>query len=208
MTAFVVFIIIACILLLLFIPLHLYIDYNGKEVRLCLRYLFVKVQLLPQKKKKKPEKKKEPMKKPAPKKQEPEKESFIKRLVKANGIGGVIDILKEAVEILNQLLGSITKHILIKKLKINIVTGGDDAANTAMNFGYACNAVYPALGTISALTKLCCVPDVKVHPDFDSKKSEAALFASTAIRPIFVIIPVIVEGIKALKLYFKVNETL
>lgn len=208
MTAFaIILIIIAFLLLLLLIPVHFYIDYNGENVKLKIRYLFFKIQLYPKKKKKKEKKKKskkrQPAQKPVSEKEKLKKESIISRLVKVHGVGGVKDILLEGIDILKEFLNMTTRHILIKKLNINIVTGGDDAAAAAMNFGYACDSIYPALGVLSGIVKLHCIPKIEISADFYSKKSSALLYADTAIRPLFVIAAVIIKGIKALKLYSK-----
>ena len=119
------------------------------------------------------------------------------------GVKGLISILKEALSILKQFLEDFTKHILVRRLTINIVTGGEDAAASAMNFGYVCDAVYPAIGALSGLVTLCRVPEVEVKPDFYSKSSRATLYAHIAVRPAFVIAAVVTKGIKALKLYMR-----
>ncbi len=207
MAAFaIILIIIAFLLLLLLIPVHFYIDYNGENVKLKIRYLLFKIQLYPKKKKKEKKKKlkkKQPAQKPVSEKEKVKKGSMISRLVKVHGVGGVKDILLEGIDILKEFLNMTTRHILIKKLNINIVTGGDDAAAAAMNFGYACDSIYPALGVLSGIVKLYCIPKIEISADFYSKKSSALLYADTAIRPLFVIAAVIIKGIKALKLYSK-----
>ena len=62
----IILIVIAVLVVLLLIPLNVYIDYDGKTVRLWLRYLFVKIPIMP-----KPEKKKKTKKFQKP--QKPEK---------------------------------------------------------------------------------------------------------------------------------------
>lgn len=200
MTALIVIlIIIAAVAVLLFIPLNLYISYSESKTLVWLRYLFIKYKLYPEKQKKE---KKEPAAKRA-ESEKKSKESFFKKLVKVQGVKGLISILKEALSILKQFLEDFTKHILVRRLTINIVTGGEDAAASAMNFGYVCDAVYPAIGALSGLVTLCRVPEVEVKPDFYSKSSRATLYAHIAVRPAFIIAAVVTKGIKALKLYMR-----
>ena len=207
MTALIVIlIIIAAVAVLLFIPLNLYISYSESKTLVWLRYLFIKYKLYPEKQKKKKKEKKEPAAKRAESEKKP-KESFFKKLVKVQGVKGLISILKEALSILKQFLEDFTKHILVRRLTINIVTGGEDAAASAMNFGYVCDAVYPAIGALSGLVTLCRVPEVEVKPDFYSKSSRATLYAHIAVRPAFVIAAVVTKGIKALKLYMRVTAS-
>lgn len=210
MTALIIILsIIASIFLLLLIPVNLYIDYNEEKTKVWLRYLFVKFYLAPQKEKKKkdkkPKKKKKTEKKPeTKKKEEKKKESPFSSLFNADN---AIDILKSVITIIRDFSGHIRTHIQIKKLVISITTGGNDAADVAMNFGYICNVVYPLLGTLSGIVSVRNIPDVNISADFDSKKSKSKLYTVISLRPIIALNALIVYGIKALKLYIKTTAS-
>ena len=69
MTGFIIFlIIIAVIFLLLIIPVNLYVEYDGENTSLKVRYAFIKIKILPQseKKKKSPKKSSDKKKKSKP----------------------------------------------------------------------------------------------------------------------------------------------
>lgn len=135
-------------LLLLLIPVHLDIEYDG-ELRVNVRYLFIKYPLYPPrpKKEKKPKKKKE---KPEEKKEKPKKENAAVKFVREHGIDAVIEILKAVVDIIKNLLGSTSRHLVIDKLVINAIIVGSDSADTALKYAYACSAVYPMVSFLKS----------------------------------------------------------
>lgn len=211
MTALIIIsIIIAFIILLLLIPVNFYIEYNGEITKIKLRYLFLKFSLMPKpekkKKKQRKQKKKKTPKEPKQeeKKKKDESESTFSKIFKEQGVSGVINILREILDIIKGFLSDVSKHILIKKFKIDISAGGNDAFDTAMNFGYICDGVYPLIGTLSALVTFCRIPDINIGADFDSKISSASLFTQIAVRPLFLIKALIFYVFKAFKLYMKI----
>lgn len=58
----------------------------------------------------------------------------------------ISSLIKEIVEILNR--------VTIKKFHIDILTTGEDAAKTALNYGGCCVAVYPICGFINSKFKV------------------------------------------------------
>lgn len=209
MTALIIILsIIAFILLLLIIPVSIYIDYNGENIKIWLRYLFIKFQLIPQKEKK--EKKKKPKKKSEKnpkneKKEEKEKENPFLNFIEAQGISGVVDILKSIINIVKDFLNYIRTHILIKKLIVNITVAGENAADTAIDFGNTCSMIYPLLGTLSGIVTVCDIPDVNISADYNSKKSKTKLYTVIAVRPIMLLCALVIYGVKAMMLYIKIT---
>lgn len=213
MTALIIIsIIVAFIILLLLIPINLYIEYDGENVSVKLRYMFLNFSLKPGSQKKKQKKEKNTRKKNNEKpkddeKEEKESESPFSNIFETHGVSGVLEILKEILNILRDFSNDVRKHILIRKLKITISAGGKDAFDVAMNFGYICNGVYPLIGALSALVVLCNIPDVNINADFDSKKTTASLFTQIAVRPMFLIKNFVFYAFKTIKLYMRLKGT-
>lgn len=210
MTALIIIsIIIAFIILLLLIPVNFYIEYDGETAKVKVKYLFLKFSLMPkpEKKEKKQRKKKKTSEKPnqEEKKKKDESENTFSKIFKEQGVSGIIEILGKILDIIKGFLSAISKHILIRKLKINISAGGSDAFDIAMNFGYICDGVYPLIGALSALITFCSIPDIDISADFDSKNSSASLFTQIATRPLFLIKALIFYAFKAFKLYMKIT---
>lgn len=200
--------ILVVLFLITLIPVGIKARYKNK-VYCVLKIGFIKIRILPEKpKKKKPkvkteEKSKE--KKPEKPKQKEAVFSFIK-LLKQNGVSGIINILKKIASLAAGALKDVFKHIIIRELSIDVVIGGDDAAETALNYGKTCAVVYPAVSTV---TQVCICKDfnVLVSPDFtDGSKSNAACKLEADIKIFWLVKAVIVHGFKALQVFLKLRK--
>ena len=182
------------------------------EFKLSIKWLFLNIQILPSKKKDKPQKeekpkKEKPQKEPAPEpepnpeEQTEKKENIFVTFYNNQGFDGVIELINNAVSSLGKMLSSFKKHIVFRELYLfMIVTGGCDAAETAMEYGRTCQKVFPAMGYICSNFPIKKY-DVEIEPDFLGTKNSAQFAVSVHIRPIFFINAVIVL---ALRLVFKV----
>jgi len=122
---------------------------------------------------------------------------------KLGGFGGIIEILKYIASKTKVMVSKILKHIVIKELFVDLTVAGDDAADTAMNYGKTCAAVFPALGTICTNMKVR-EYDVDINPDFLAKKNTGDLHTVVAFRPIFMVMALMGYGIKIVnKIIFK-----
>lgn len=140
---------------------------------------------------KKTEKKKSDSKKRNSKsKKEPKKENkvlkWFKTTFKERGLKGLINALKEIAGLAETFLKPIFKHIKLKNLDMNITVASEDAADTAINYGYACAGIYPSLSILLNIVKYKKY-NVNIAPDFDKKKTEIDLIAELVIVPWFVI---------------------
>ena len=182
------------------------------EFKLNIKWLFINIPVLPAKKKDKPQKeekpkKEKPKKEPAP---EPEpnpdeqgekKENIFVTFYNNQGFDGVIELVNNAVSSLGKMFSSFKKHIVFRELYLFMtVTGGCDAAETAMEYGRTCQKVFPAMGYIVSNFPVKKY-DVEIEPDFIGTKNSAQFAFSVHIRPIFFINAVIVL---AIRLVFKV----
>ncbi len=188
------------------------ITINGEffeTFKLSVSWLFIKLQILPAKKKdKKPKKEKQAKEKTKPEEPSPEpeapaekKENIFVTFYNNQGVDGVIQLLNNAVASLGKMFSSFKKHIVFRKLYLWMtVSGGFDASDTAMEYGRMCQKVFPALGYICSNLPVKKY-DVEIEPDFLGGKTNAQFAFSVSIRPIFFINAVIVL---AVRLVFKV----
>lgn len=122
---------------------------------------------------------------------------------KLGGFGGIIEILQYIASKTKVMFSKILKHIVIKELFVDLTVAGDDAADTAMNYGKTCAAVFPALGIICTNMKVreC---DVDINPDFLAKENTGDLHTVIAFRPIFLLMTLTGFGTKIInKVIFK-----
>lgn len=145
----VIFSIIALFVIILSIPLKVALGYDDK-ISLDIRYLFVKLKILPTdpnkpKKEKAPKEKKpeEPKKEEAPKEKKP---NPIVEMAKANGFDGMMEVLGNLGNVLKIFGGKLLRSIVFNKADINITVGTGDAASTAMKYGKTCQKIYPIMG--------------------------------------------------------------
>lgn len=198
----VVLIILAVLLILLMCPLKVYVDYDG-ELKLKIGYLFLKFGIIPEKPKKpekpKPEKKTEEKKEQQP---EPRRPGRVRRLVNKHGIDGLIDILKEIAAIVVDTLKKASKHLYFTRFNIRICIVGEDAAQTAVQYGYVCSAVYPI---VAVLTEHSVVKkhNVDISAGFLAKKTAAEMEITAKIKPLF-LIPIAVSAL--IKLIFVIKD--
>ncbi len=122
---------------------------------------------------------------------------------KLGGFEGTIEILQYFASKTKVMVSKVLKHIIIKELFVDFTVAGDDAADTAINYGKTCAAVFPALGTICTNMKVR-EYDVDINPDFLAKKSTGDLHTVVAFRPIFIVMALVGYGMKLVnKVIFK-----
>ena len=183
--------------------LSIRITVNGEffeEFKLNIKWLFVKIDILPAKKKDKPKKEKAPKeKKEKPQTEElveetptEKKENIFVKFYNNQGFDGVIQLLNNVGNALGKLMHSFKKHIVLREIYLWMtVTGGCDAAETALEFGRICQKVFPTLSFIC--TNLTVKKyDVEIEPDFLGSKNTAQFAFSVSVRPIFILNALIV----------------
>lgn len=203
--------IILFFVVLLSIRITINVEYFD-EFKLSIRWLFINIQILPSKKKDKPQKEKKPKKEKSQKEQTPEpapnpdeqaekKENIFVTFYNNQGFDGVIELINNLASSLGKMFSSFKKHIVFRELYLFMtVTGGCDAAETAMEYGRICQKVFPAMGYICSNLPVKKY-DVEIEPDFIGTKNSSQFAALVHIRPIFFINAVIVL---VFRLVFKV----
>ena len=186
--------IIAFILILLMIPVRIKLDY-GEKTTLRLGYFFLSFRIYPAKEKKPGKKKKTPEKKKEEEKKKPQKKKpgKLKQLLDKHGADGLIEILKEAAKIVTELLGGLARHLYFTRFNVRICVVGEDAADTAVKYGYVCSAVYLPIAVLSEHSV------IKKHSEdisagFLAEKTAAELELTAKIRPLF-LIPILLKAL-------------
>lgn len=185
------------ILLILLIPIGIKLKYQN-EPELSLYIGFVKLRLIPEKTKK--PKKEKTKKKKEDKTNEPEKK---KNIIQKKGLSWFVNIIKKTAELACGVLKDFFKHILIKKFMLSITVASDDAAKTAVNYGYYCSAVYPVVGLIVGAVK-CKKYGVDIKPNFDENaKSDYFIELEAKIRILWILAVLLCHGKEILEV---INE--
>lgn len=165
--------IIAFFVVILSIPFHVTVRYDDK-VYLSIRYLFIKLDLLPLKpkaKKEKPPKEKKPkeeVKDDTPKEKKP---NPILEMVKANGYDGMMTVLSNLMRILKIYGGKLFKSVIFNEIYLYISVATGDAASTAIKYGQTCQKVYPIMGFICS-NNIVKKYDIDVDTDFLANKTQ------------------------------------
>jgi len=184
MTGFQIFLIVLGSIILFFwllltIPVHVSISYQDK-VYLTVRYLFIKLSILPlgeKKKKEKKPKKEKPKEEPEAEEKQPKekKPNALVNMIKANGFDGMMDVLRSLGHVFSLYGGKLMKSVIFDELDIYMIVGKGDAAETAISYGKMCQKVYPLVGFLCA-NHVVHKYDVSVEPDFLANRSEGEFF--------------------------------
>lgn len=167
-------------------------------------------------------KEKQKKKKKESKKEEKEKEEnvFVSAILRLFGlshfekIGGteekqglrdVIDSVKETAEAVSLILNKVfwaVRHCRLRKLYLVFISGGEDAAKAAMDYGTACSVLYPMLGLLQSRQKR--TPKelhIEIRCDFEREKTEFILDTEISLRVYYVfraVMKIINQNIKNL----------
>ena len=177
------------VVLLALLPLGASVSYDSDGPVVKILAGPVKLQVVPAKKKK-PKKKKEPKK---------EKKAESKGTAKKeNKKGGSITDFLPLVKLVFQLLGDFRRKLRVNRLEMNLVMGGGDPYNLAMNYGKA----WAALGSLWPLLEEYFVikkRDVEIQCDFEASETLITARLDLTITLGSLIALVFVYGFKAVK---------
>lgn len=162
-----------------------------EEFRLEVRYLFLRIPLLPGKPKE-AEEKPEPEKpqEEKPKEEEGGKPGIVDRTkaaLKREGLGGFLQALGELIKLVTQTSVRILKRLKLRCFDLYLCIGGaEDAAAAAILYGQVSAGVYSACGGLFTLV-LCKRKGVTIDLDYDAPTHVIDFSTSLSIRPIFVL---------------------
>lgn len=77
-----------------------------------------------------------------------------------------LDLFERFWDIAKKTVVKVKNKLIIDKLKIDFLVGGDDAAMTAITYGEACAVIFPAVSALSMLVKIK-KRQVRVNADFN-----------------------------------------
>lgn len=152
------------LLLLLLLPLRVHAAFDG-ELRMRVGYGPVLITVYPAKEnKKKPAKSSKKSRKKAAgrKRDDPGK---LSQILKEDGVTAVVGYLKNIAAIVAESARRVAHIAVIDQLRLDIRVVGEDAAQTATDYGKVCAVVYPALSLIESAFRVK-KNDIRIAPDF------------------------------------------
>ncbi|MBR3971274.1 MAG: DUF2953 domain-containing protein [Ruminococcus sp.] len=169
--------------------LRLQYDNNQDEVKLTLSYLGFTYVILPEneerkrRKEEKNRKKQEKLRKKGIKPEKKQKFSF-REMFKEQGIRGFAEDMIAIVKSLWALITGVLRRAELRELTFNMKVAGEDAADTAVTFGYINAAVYPVVSALLENVSEYEEPDVNISPDFEEgAESEVLISVHLKIKP-------------------------
>lgn len=194
----VVGIILLLLLLLLFMPIVLQISYKD-EFAVTARYLFLKFSLpVAEEDTEEPEE--------APEETEKE-EGLLQRLkdvFKAHGLKGFLNLLGDIAGLVFNTAKGVLRRVKIKECNLSMIIAGEDAAETALQYGRACAVVYPAFSLIFEYIP-CKKQNVAVKVDFQKEKTEINFTVRLHIKLLFLVNENVKAFVKLLPLLKKIK---
>lgn len=197
MTAFwVIAVIAAAVALLLAVPLSMrvfiFYDVNDRYAGLTFRILGINIH----KPKRKTNKQKEETHQKEPETKSAGKTEEILSFARNN--------IEEIKDLVYDILGYMYKHLIrIKKLKLHLIIGTDDAMDTALIYGAVAAFVFNAVGVMDRHMRLIS-HDINIKPDFKKPNifvEFEAIISTNIFHLIVLFIIAAVRGLKLLKKY-------
>ncbi len=125
------------------------------------------------------------------KKAEKVTENIFTLLKKKHGFSGAVKELFNFFLALLNRLKSLLKHILIRRLCLDMTVASNDAAQTAIEYGVVCSAVYPLLAFLDSNLNLK-MKSVNVVSDFDKDKPDFSFSVVIKVKVIFLLVMAII----------------
>jgi len=157
---------IALVVGLLNIPLIIKGSYSDSDnkVRLSIHYLWFRYVLMPDEESNKYLKEEKLLKKG--KKLKYDEDATLEGIYKSKGIAGFIDVVKVSIKNTWNLLKSFIEIATIKDLQVKMNIVGEDAADTAIIYGYANSVIYPIVGAVLSNANDVKKYNVNLNADF------------------------------------------
>ncbi|MDO4607899.1 MAG: DUF2953 domain-containing protein [Clostridia bacterium] len=181
-------VILALLLALLFLPLTVDLSYKQKFV-LKVKFSGITIFDNQKKSKRKPKSKKPSAAQDTETKKQP-KDNFLKKTYKQKGLIKTIKYFAEILTMLFKKFFWVIKHFKFRKFSLDLVVATPDAANTAIQYGGICSAVYPIIAFLQSNTDFK-AKAINISTDFDKIESEFSIAFSVTTRLFFWIIATI-----------------
>lgn len=112
--------------------------------------------------------------------------TFLKELYQSEGFSGLMEFLISLIRLLTSSTYIIVKQISVSHLDLLVIVRGEDAAQTATQYGALCGALYPAFGLLCE-TKPSRDPRISVVADYEKGETQGVLSVSLRILPLFLV---------------------
>lgn len=189
------------LLLLTLIPVRAELEFHG-EFALAVKYLFLRIPLLPGEPKEETEEPEEPEEEKPKKDGKPGVLDRVKAALKREGLSGFLQALGELIKLLCQASAGILKRLKLKRFDLYLcVAGAGDAAAGAQLYGKIAAGVYPACGGLFTLLP-CRRKGVTVDLDYGIEENRVDFSAELSILPFFVAaegLRLVVKSLRPLK---------
>lgn len=168
---------IALIVGLLNVPLVIRASFSDSDnkVRLSVHYLWFKYVLLPDEESNKYLKEEKLLKKG--KELKYDDDATLEGILEKKGIGGFLEVIKLSFENTWNLLKSFIQVATIKDFNVKMNIVGEDAADTAIIYGYANSVVYPIVGAVVSNARDVKKYNVNLNADF-SEDADSSIDAN------------------------------
>ena len=177
--------IIILITALLFLPVSLFLSFNGDfSVKIKLGGICVFNSDNTKPEDGKPEKNTKPE---AEKADSGEKQNLFTALKAKLGFTGAVKEILYTVKSALVKIKKQLKKITVKRLTVDISIASDNAAKTAVEYGAVCAAVYPLLSFLESTADIG-IKQINVSSDFNSQKPHFSFSAVVRLRIIYLII--------------------
>lgn len=130
-----------------------------------------------------------------------DKESFFKKIYNEKGFLGAVRYFFEIAGITLKKVLWVIKKFKFRNFELDIVVATDDAANTAIEYGATCCAVYPVLSFLKTNANFK-ADKINISADFDRANPAFAIRLNITTRLIYFLI----AAISALTEYLKLNH--
>lgn len=184
-------ILLAVIAIILFLPVSINLKFE-EDFFVKVKFAFIKIyETKPQKKKYKANKKRADKDKETEKPSENEigakgKEIFAILKSKYGFVGAVRTVLGLFGDMLAHIK-SFLRHIKVKRVLLNITISGDNAAETAINYGKVCAAAYPVTSFLQNCSEIG-FKQINIRSDFSGGKSEFGAALNIRMQVFFILI--------------------
>ncbi len=174
---YVLVVIFILIVAILYSPVRVNGEYSDEKIYLFAKWFFVRYDVYPVDKRKKQKRRKKTEKRIQRKSHTKGKISSI-LFLKIMALT-IIELGKCAVVVL--------RNANFKKFDLEVLVGGEDAAEAAMTYGEICSFVYPTLGLLHSVSKMK-NPKINVFTDYDKKDVDVKFVFSVNIPLIILVV--------------------
>ena len=187
----------AAVVLLGFVPIGIRLLYDSGGLRLDALIGPVKVHILPGKKKEGGKEKKP--------KQKNEQKKAVQSKANPSPKGGSLTDFLPLVQLVLDFLVEFRRRLRVSCLELNLVLGGGDPCDLAVNYGKACAALgnlWPRLEEFLEIKKR----DVKIQCDFEASKTLVTARLDLTISVGRILTMAIYHGVRVLKEFMKITN--